>query len=80
MAVKKLGELLVESGLITEEQLQLALEEARKQKNVRVGAVLIKKQFATDIDIAQTLAFQLKIEFVDLSSATVDPEAIKLRQ
>ena len=78
MAVKKLGELLVESGLITEEQLQLALEEARKQKNVRVGAVLIEKQYATDIDIAQTLAFQLKIEFVDLSSTAVDPEAIKL--
>ncbi len=77
MAVKKLGELLVESGLITEEQLQLALDEAKKQKNVRVGDVLIKRQFATDIDIAQTLAFQLKVEFVDLSSTAVDPEAIK---
>ncbi len=32
MAVKKLGELLVESGLITEEQLQLALEEAGSRK------------------------------------------------
>ncbi|MFQ5585700.1 MAG: ATPase, T2SS/T4P/T4SS family [Thermodesulfobacteriota bacterium] len=78
MAVKKLGELLVESGLITEEQLKLALDEAKKQKNVRVGAVLIEKGYATDIDIAQTLAFQLKIPFVELSSTAVDPEAIKL--
>ncbi len=78
MAVKKLGELLVESGLITEEQLKEALKEARTHKGRRLGTVLINKGYATDIDIAQTLAYQLKIPYVELSNTTVDPEAIKL--
>ncbi|MBI1910752.1 MAG: Flp pilus assembly complex ATPase component TadA [Deltaproteobacteria bacterium] len=78
MAVKKIGELLVESGLISEEQLQEALSESKENKGVRVGHVLVKKGYASEIDIAQTLSFQLRIPFVDISAASVDPEAIKL--
>lgn len=78
MSVKKLGELLVETGLITQDQLDLALKEAQEQKGVRLGSVIVKKGYATDIDIAQTLSFQLNIPYVDMSSAVVDPEAIKL--
>jgi len=78
MAVKKLGELLVESALITEAQLQEALEESKKSSGVRIGAILVKKGYATEIDIAQTLSFQLNIPFIDISAATIDPEAIQL--
>ncbi|MBI2413925.1 MAG: Flp pilus assembly complex ATPase component TadA [Deltaproteobacteria bacterium] len=78
MAVKKIGELLVESGLISSEQLEEALKESQAGKGLRVGAVIVKKGFASEVDIAQTLSFQLNISFVDISSATVDPEAIKL--
>lgn len=78
MAVKKLGELLVESGLIAQEELNEALAEAAKNKGVRLGVILVKKGFASEIDIAQTLSFQLSIPFVDIASATVDPEVLKL--
>jgi type IV pilus assembly protein PilB len=78
MAVKKIGELLVESGLITQEQLDEALKESRDSKGSRVGATLVKKGYATEIDIAQTLSFQLDIPFVDIAAATVDPEAVAL--
>ncbi|MEK6759096.1 MAG: ATPase, T2SS/T4P/T4SS family [Deltaproteobacteria bacterium] len=78
MAVKKIGELLVESGLITQEQLEEALTESKESKGVRLGLILCRKGYATEIDIAQTLSFQLNIPFVDISSATVDPEAVKL--
>ena len=77
MAVKKLGELLIDSGLITADQLRLALDEGKEQRNVRLGAILIEKGFAADSDIAQALAFQLKLPFIDFASSTVDPAAIK---
>ncbi|MBI5345072.1 MAG: Flp pilus assembly complex ATPase component TadA [Deltaproteobacteria bacterium] len=76
MAVKKIGELLVESGLITKEQLDDAL--SSEQKGVRLGSIIVKKGYATEIDIAQTLSFQLNIPFVDIGSVSVDPEAVKL--
>jgi len=80
MAVKKIGELLVESGLITQEQLEEALEFGRHHKNkgLRLGSILVQKGYATEIDIGQTLSFQLSIPFVDMSSTTVDPEALAL--
>lgn len=78
MAVKKIGELLVESGLITQEQLDEALSASAQSKGQRLGSILVKKGYTTEIDIAQTLSFQLNIPFVDIASASVDPEAIKL--
>ena len=78
MAVKKIGELLVESGLISGEQLEEALKESWAGTGLRLGAIIVKRGFASEVDIAQTLSFQLNIPFVDISSATVDPEAIKL--
>ncbi len=78
MAGKKIGELLVESGLITEAQLQEALEESKKNTGTRIGSLLVKKGYAKEIDISQTLSFQLNIPFVDLSAVAIDPEAIKL--
>lgn len=78
MAVKKIGELLVESGLITEEQLEEALAATKDHKGLRLGSILVKKGYAAEIDIAQTLSYQLGIPFVDIASATVDPEAVKL--
>lgn len=78
MAVKKIGELLVESGLISEAQLQEALEESKKNPGTRIGNILVKKGYAKEIDISQTLSFQLNIPFMDLSTVAIDPEAIKL--
>jgi len=77
MAVKKIGELLVESALISQEQLDEALKSGKSNKGMRLGAILVQKGYASEIDIAQTLSFQLNIPFVDLASATVEPEAVK---
>lgn len=78
MAVKKLGELLVEAGLITEAQLEEVLQESAKGSGARIGSLLVKKGYASEIDIAQTLSYQLNIPFIDIPSATIVPEAISL--
>jgi len=78
MATKKLGELLVDAALITQEQLDSTLEESRKQKGKRLGSLFVEKGFTTELDIAQTLAYQLNIPYLDLHTAVIDPEAVKL--
>lgn len=78
MRSKKIGELLIESGLITDAQLKQALAEVKSGPGGRLGSILLKKGFASEIDIAQTLAYQLNIPFVDTALETVDPESIKL--
>ena len=76
MPAKKIGELLVESGLITEGQLEEVLQESKRRSGTRIGSILVKKGYATEMDIAQTLSFQLSIPFIDIPSATIEPEAI----
>ncbi len=76
MATKKIGELLVEAGLITESQLEEALEENKRRSGARIGTILVRKGYATEMDIAQTLSFQLNIPYVDITSTIIDPEAI----
>src|SRR3990167_2886282 len=78
MATKKLGELLVDAALITQEQLDSTLEESRKQKGKRLGSLFVEKGFTTELVIAQTLAYQLNIPYLDLHTAVIDPEAVKL--
>ncbi len=72
---KKLGEILIESGLITEEQLARSIEEQKKRRK-RLGEVLIELGYTTEEDIARTLSIQLGIPYVDLATAVVEPEAI----
>ncbi len=73
----KTGELLLENGLITRDQLNVALE-VNKEKNKKVGEILVDMGFVTDEDIAKILSIQLGIPFIDFSFAVVEPAAIQL--
>ena len=53
---KKIGECLIQAGLITEEDLQTALAE-HKRTGERVGAVLVRLNLATEKQITKALAF-----------------------
>jgi type IV pilus assembly protein PilB len=74
---KLLGEVLVESGLITEAQLGEAME-LQKQSKERLGRVLIGMGVGTERDIAQAVARQLGVEFVDLDDVVPDEQALLL--
>ena len=76
-AKKRLGEILIDAGAITKEQLLKSLEEQKRTKK-RLGEVLVSLGFVTEKDIAQTLSTQLGIPYVDLTSAVVEPEAVEL--
>ncbi len=75
--MEKLGEILVQAGKITPEQLSVAL---RKQKQVakRLGAVLIEEGFITDSELAKTLSLQFRVSSIDIKPEDVDKNLISL--
>ncbi len=74
---KKIGECLIQAGLITEEDLQIALAE-HKRTGERVGAVLVRLNFATEKQITKALAYQLGFPYASLTEEPPDPAAIVL--
>jgi type IV pilus assembly protein PilB len=74
---KKIGECLVQSGLITETDLQAALVEHRRSGE-RLGVVLIRLSLATERQIAKALAYQLGVTYVNLVEHPPDPVAVVL--
>ena len=68
---KQLGQILIELGYITPEQLESALEEHRKTPK-SLGRVLIDLKMIKESDLVRALAEQVGLEFVDLSEFPVD--------
>jgi type IV pilus assembly protein PilB len=74
---KKIGECLIQAGLISEDDLQIALAE-HKKTGERVGAVLVRLNLATEKQITKALAYQLGFPYVSLADEPPDSAAIVL--
>ncbi len=75
-ARKRLGDLLVEAGVLTLEKLEDALAE-QKTTRKRLGELLVDHEYCTDFDIAAALSTQLNLELVDLCDCRLDPQIIR---
>jgi type II secretory ATPase GspE/PulE/Tfp pilus assembly ATPase PilB-like protein len=75
----RLGELLVRAGHATQEQINQALE-LQPLLHKRLGEILVEKRWSTPRAIAEALAEQYGLEFVDLTQVAVDPKATVLLQ
>ncbi|MEH7119716.1 ATPase, T2SS/T4P/T4SS family [Neobacillus vireti] len=73
---KRLGELLIEQGLITQEQLAATLGD--KGSSQRLGEVLLQKGFITDQQLAEVLENQLGIPHVNLIQYPFDTSLFSL--
>ncbi|MEK3880360.1 GspE/PulE family protein [Paenibacillus sp. FSL M7-0420] len=69
---KRLGDLLVENGIISQEQLEEALIEQRKTKR-KLGDLLITQGYITEQQLIEVLEFQLGIPHVSLFKYQIDP-------
>ena len=72
MKQKRLGEMLVDAGAITEEQLSQALEKQRGSGK-RLGTFLIDEKIITEDQLISILSQQLGIEFIDLNKINLNP-------
>lgn len=73
----RLGDILIEQGYITQEQLDDALKKQKKSKK-RLGDYLVSEGILSDSDIAKALHIQLGIEIVELHGMKIDPDVISL--
>lgn len=74
---KRIGECLIQAGLITEQDLQTALAE-QKRTGERVGAILVRLNFATEKQITKALAYQLGLGYASLAENPPDVPAMTL--
>jgi len=68
---KKIGQMLIDKGLITEEQLKEALE-SQKETNQFLGRILVEKGFIKEEDLLSTLSGQLDIPVICLKDKYID--------
>ena len=68
----RIGDLLLREGLITQDQLNKALQEQRNN-GTRVGYNLVKLGYVKETDLTRMLARQHKMPAVDLTKSQVDP-------
>ncbi|MDO4516824.1 MAG: GspE/PulE family protein [Bacillota bacterium] len=73
MAYKRLGELLLDVGVISKEDLDRALAEQKKTKH-RLGSTLIELGIISESQLIESLEMQLGVEFIDLTKVTLPPE------
>jgi len=74
---KKIGELLVQEGLLSEEQLARALEE-QHQSGERIGAALIKLGLIGEDTLVEFIARQFQVPQVDISKLNIHKEIVGL--
>ena len=73
---KRLGDLLVESGLISQEQLEEALRD--KSEDEKLGDALLRQGFITEQQLIEVLEFQLGVPHISIHQYPIDQETIQL--
>jgi type IV pilus assembly protein PilB len=73
---KRLGDLLVETGLISEETLQQTLKSKRKDQ--KLGDALIERGYLSEQQLIEVLEFQLGIPHISLYRYSIDEEAVSV--
>ena len=74
---KKLGEILIEWGIISTREVAKALEHA-KSKGLRIGEALIDLKLCNESNVYKALAQQHNMEYIDLDKGAVPPNAVNL--
>ncbi len=77
MARKKLGEMLVEAGVLSEQRLRMALGEQRRWGGT-LGRTLVEMKLVTEADLVRVLSVQLNLPTVDLETIEIDPHVLDL--
>jgi len=73
----RLGELLIQQGLITADQLRIALTEQKNQQQP-IGRLLVRLGFVTEAVIRDIMARTIGQESIDLNQVVVDADSLKL--
>lgn len=74
---KRLGDLLIDAQVITEEQLKMALD-SQKKNGRKLGEALIDLGFTNELEIAKALHQQLKLDLVVLAERVIESDVLSV--
>ena len=77
MSKKRIGEILIDIGVITEEQLFDALVEAKKA-NIPIGSILVRKGYVSLKDLKSALSIQQGFESVDAEQLKIEDNVLNI--
>ncbi len=78
MALRRIGQILVDLGYISDEQLELLLEEQQQRPGQLLGQVALGMALIDDEKLAQALGEQLSLRTVALGDLTIAPEVLAM--
>lgn len=70
-----LGEILIDNGSVTEDELNVALAQ-QNSTGGRLGEVLLKLNLIRATDLLKAVAEQNNVEFIDLDTISIDPDVL----
>ena len=78
MAIRRIGQILVDLGFINDEQLEMLLEEQRRHPGELLGKIAEEMGLVTDDQVALALAEQMGMQVVKLGEVQIAPEVVEL--
>jgi type IV pilus assembly protein PilB len=76
MAIRRIGQILVDLGFLKEDQLEMLLEEQQQRPGEMLGQIAVGMGLVTDEQLAQGLAEQMGMQVVCLSDVVIPPEVL----
>lgn len=74
---KRLGEILIEDGILSPENLQEALNQQKKEGGI-IGQILIRHGYISEEDLVAAVAKQVKVPYLPLANYSINADAVKL--
>src|SRR3972149_6198903 len=78
MAIRRIGQILVDLGFLREDRLEMLLEEQQQRPGEMLGHIAVSMGFITDEQLAQALAEQMGMQVVSVSDVTISPEVLAM--
>ena len=77
MAIRRIGQILVDLGFISDDQLEMLLEEQDRQPGEKLGKIAEEMGLITDEQIAQALAEQMNMQVISLAEFELSAELLR---
>ncbi len=78
MAIRRIGQILVDLGFLREDRLEMLLEEQQQRPGEMLGHIAVSMGFITDDQLAQGLAEQMGMQVVNLGDTEISPEVLAM--
>ncbi|MGW8257434.1 MAG: GspE/PulE family protein, partial [Thermoguttaceae bacterium] len=78
MAIRRIGQILVDLGFLSEERIDVVLDEQQQRSGEMFGQIAISLGMITDDQLAQALAEQMGMQVVSLADAVIPPEVLSI--